>query len=186
MTNCEQINDLGITVISTFTPSAYVLTAANKARRMLYYMPDEGDILSLYNTLVRPRLECTIKANCPYLRKDIYHLEIKQLAATRWVIGLRYLNYEESLSPSKKTIRNDLVLTHNQIGFEASQLLKFSRRSGIRRSLLRLGEQTGRTRRRGDSFACRVVKYWSRLPLAVASVPDELVFKRQLSIYIYP
>ncbi len=31
MTKCEQINDLGITVNSAFTPSANVLTAAKKA-----------------------------------------------------------------------------------------------------------------------------------------------------------
>ncbi len=36
MTKCEQISDLGITVNSAFTPSANVLTAANKARGMLY------------------------------------------------------------------------------------------------------------------------------------------------------
>ncbi len=35
MMKCEQINDLGITVNSAFTPSANVLTAANKARGML-------------------------------------------------------------------------------------------------------------------------------------------------------
>ncbi len=38
MTKCEQINDLGITVNSAFIPSANVLTAANKARGMLYFL----------------------------------------------------------------------------------------------------------------------------------------------------
>ncbi len=43
ITKCEQINDLGITVNSALTPSANVLTAASKARGMLYliYKPDE-------------------------------------------------------------------------------------------------------------------------------------------------
>ncbi len=36
MTKCEQINDQGITVNPAFPPSANVLTAANKARGMLY------------------------------------------------------------------------------------------------------------------------------------------------------
>ncbi len=36
--NCEQINDLGKTVNSAFTPSANVLTAANKVRGMLYFI----------------------------------------------------------------------------------------------------------------------------------------------------
>ncbi len=50
MAKCEQIKGLGITVNSAFTPSANVLTAANKARGMLYfikkvfYMPDEGNL----------------------------------------------------------------------------------------------------------------------------------------------
>ncbi len=37
-TKCEQIDDLGITVNASFTSSANVLTAANKARRMLYFI----------------------------------------------------------------------------------------------------------------------------------------------------
>ncbi len=40
----------------------------------------------------------------------------------------------------------------------------------------------GIQRRRRNS----VVKYWNRLPLAVASVQDHLAFKRQLDTYIYP
>ncbi len=35
---CEQVNNLGITVNSAFTPSANVLAAANKARGMLYFI----------------------------------------------------------------------------------------------------------------------------------------------------
>ncbi len=92
-------------------------------------------------------------------------------------------------SLEKRRISNDLVLTHkiiyNQIYLEASQLFKFSRRPGLRRSSLRLLQQTRRSRRRRNNFACRVVKYWNRLPLAVASVPDQLAFKRQLDTYIY-
>ncbi len=93
-------------------------------------------------------------------------------------------------SLEKRRIRNDLVLTHKiiflQIDLEASKLLKFSRRPGLRRSSLRLLQQTGRTRRIRNNFACRVVKYWNRLPLAVASVQDQLAFKSQLDAYIYP
>ncbi len=95
-------------------------------------------------------------------------------------------------SLEKRRIRNDLVLTHkimfHQIDLEASKLFKFkfSRIPRLRRSSLRLLQQTGRTRRRRNSFAFRVVKYWNRLPLAVASVQDHLPFKRQLVNTIYP
>ncbi len=153
MTKCEQINDLGVTVNSAFTPSANVLTAANKARGMLYLMKrsltclTKEIFLPLYRALVRPHLEYAIQANCPYLKKDIYHLERIQRAAARWVKSLRDLSYEERLrglklqSLEKRRIRNDLVLTHkimfHQIDLEASKLFKFSRRPGLRRSSLR-------------------------------------------------
>ncbi len=150
----------------------------------------------LYSELVRPHLEYAIQANCPYFKKDISHLERIQRAATRWVKGLRNLHYEDRFkelklqSLEKRRIRNDLVLTHqiiyNQIDLEASQLFKFSRRPGLRRLSLTFLQQTGRTRRTRNSFACRVVKYWNRLQLAVASVSDQLAFNRQLDTYIYP
>ncbi len=82
----------------------------------------------------------------------------------------------------RRRIRNNLVLTHkiifHQIDLEASKLFKFSRRPGLRRSSLRLLQQTERSRRRRNSFACRVVKYWGRLPLAVPSVQDHIAFKK--------
>ncbi len=90
--------------------------------------------------------------------------------------------------PGKRRIRNDLDLTHkiiyNQIDLEASQLFKFSRRPGLRRLSVKLLQQTKRTHSRRKTFPCRVFKYWNRLPLAVASVQNPLVFKRQLDTYV--
>ncbi len=91
---CELVNDLGTTVNAAFTPSANVLAAANKARGMLYFIKRPFTCLTkeifvpLYSDLVRPHLEYAMQANCPYLKKDIYHLERIQRAATRWVKGL--------------------------------------------------------------------------------------------------
>ncbi len=111
-------------------------------------MPDKGDLPTVYRALVRPHLEYANQANCPYLKKDIYHLERTQRAAMRWVKGLRDLSYEERLkelklqSLEKRRIRVDLMLTRkiifHQIDLEASKLFKFSRRPGLRRSSLRL------------------------------------------------
>ncbi len=59
MTKCEQINYLGVTVNSAFTPRANVLTAANKARGMLYLIKRSFTCLTkeiflpLYRALVR-------------------------------------------------------------------------------------------------------------------------------------
>ncbi len=127
-----------------------------------------------------------IQANCPYLKKDIHHLERIQRAETRWVKGLRGLTYEErlqvlTLQPfEKRGLRKDLVLTHkllyNQIDLRATQLFKFSRMPGLRRSSIRLLHQIVRTRKRQISFACRVVHNWNRLPRK---------FEKLLNSYIY-
>ncbi len=134
---------------------------------------------------MRPHLEYAVQVNCPYLKNDISYLERIQRVATRWVNGLRDLNNEERLkhfnysNSKKRRIIIELVLTHNiiwnQSDLDADQLFRFSRRSGLRT----------RTRRRRNTFACKVVSYWNLLPLAVASVPEQLALKRQLGTFIY-
>ncbi len=193
---CEQINNLGINVNAAFTPSVNVLAAANKARGMLYFIKSSFTSLifvPLYCALVRPHPEYAIQANCPYLKKDINHLERIQGAATWWVKGRKGLTYDFkplNYSPlEKRRLRSDLVLTHkilyNHIDLDATQLLKFSRRPGIRRSSIRLLSQTGRTRRRRNSFACRVVNSWNRLPLSITSVTEQRKFKQLFDSYVY-
>ncbi len=99
MTKCEHINDLGITVNSAFTPSVNVLTAADKARGMLYFIKrsftclTKEIILPLHRALVRPHLAYAIQANCLYLKKDTCHLERIQRTASSWVKGLRDLGH---------------------------------------------------------------------------------------------
>ncbi len=70
-----------------------------------------------------------------------------QRAATRQVKGFRGRIYEERLKALKlqplenRRLRNDLALTlkilYNQIDLEATQSFKFSRRPGLRRSLIK-------------------------------------------------
>ncbi len=149
----------------------------------------------LFSALVRSYLVYAIKANCPYIKKGINHLESIQRALTRWVKGLSGITYEERLqtlklqSLGKRRLGNDLVLTHkilyNHIDLDVTQLFKFSRRPGLRRLSIRLLHQTGRTHRRRNSFAYRVVKNWNRLPFAVASVTEQCKFKQLLDSYVY-
>ncbi len=74
---------------------------------------------------------------------------------------------------------------YNHIDLDATQLFKFSRRPGLGRSSIRLLHQTGRTRRRRNRFAGRVVNNWNRLPFAVASVTEQRKFKQLLDSYVY-
>ncbi len=129
--------------------------------------------LPRYRALVRPHLEYAIQPNCTYFKKDIYHLERTQQTVMRWMKGLRDLNYKDRLKKLKLQSfekKKDTEL-NSQIDLKASQLFKFSRRQGLRRLSLRRLQQTRRTHRRRNSFACGVVSYWNYLP------PYQLAFK---------
>ncbi len=83
-------------------------------------MPDEGDLRASIKSVGETSSRIS-HPTCPYLEKDIYHVERIQRAATRWVKGLRDLSYEDRLkelklqSLEKRRISNDLVLTHKII-----------------------------------------------------------------------
>ncbi len=129
---------------------------------MIIYLSDKGDFRTcmLCFGATSPRIRHPSKLSIP--QKDINHLDRIQRTATRWVKGLRGLTYEERLQAlklqplGKRRLRSDLVLTHkilyNHIDLDTTQLFKFSRRPGLRKSSITLLHQTGRTRRRRNSF----------------------------------
>ena len=65
-------------------------------RRNITYK-DKSLIVPLYKAIVIPHLAYCIQAWSPYLRKDIDMLEKIQRRATKFILGLRYLRYEERL-----------------------------------------------------------------------------------------
>ncbi len=75
----------------------------------------------------------------------------------------------------------DELLGHSLIFLVYVQLV---RSLASRRSSIRLLHQTGRTRRRRNSFACRIAYNWNRLPFAVASVTEQCKFKQQLDSFV--
>src|SRR5688572_32692297 len=83
-------------------------------------------MVRLYKALVRPKLEYSVQAWCPYLKKDVDKLEKVQARATRLVYDCKNLNYENRLkytgllSLSDRRVRGDLIEVFKMIkGFSA-------------------------------------------------------------------
>ncbi len=97
------MEDLGVTVTSTFKTSLHCQQAVNRARRVLFQLRRGFAVLTpeifrpLYLALVRPVLEYGQQASSPYLQRDIALMERIQRLATRMVKGMRELPYEERL-----------------------------------------------------------------------------------------
>ena len=51
----------------------------------------------LYNVYIRPHLEFCVPAWLPYLKKDIYYMEVVHRCATQMAYGFGNIKYEERL-----------------------------------------------------------------------------------------
>ena len=102
-----EFRGLGVFITTDCTLSAQVIAAANKARRVLFWMKrtflhlPAKVFLPLYCSNVRPHLEYASPSTIPYLRRDIDHLERVQRLATNMVLGLRGRPYYETLRALK-------------------------------------------------------------------------------------
>ena len=94
--------DLGVTMNANMKVSEQCRIASKgnqvlgMIRRNITYK-EKSLIVPLYKAIVRPHLEYCIQAWNPHLRKDIDMLEKIQRRATKLILGLRDLRYEERL-----------------------------------------------------------------------------------------
>jgi ribonucleases P/MRP protein subunit RPP40 len=95
--------DLGVTVSNTLKWGDHCKTVSGKASRMLamirrsFGQLQSKEFLVLYKTYVRPQMEFCSTVWWPHYSKDINLLEKVQRRATKYVVGLSHLPYEERL-----------------------------------------------------------------------------------------
>ncbi len=139
---------------------------------------------SLYNTLVRPHLECAIQACLPNLVADADCLKQFQRLAVRLVKGFRRLPYERRLrwlglnSLNRHRLRGDLLVAHNVfsrgLDLDPGHFFIPPVQPNLRGHPFKVLQGPSRCLRG------RVVKFWNRLPTFIVTIPSVNSVKRQL------
>ncbi len=117
-------------------------------------------------------------------------LERIQRLATRLVIGMRHLPYEERLqrlglhSLQGRRLQADLItafkIFKGLLDIDRNLFFLPPARSGLRGHPYKVLEGASHRRKRGSAFSVRVVKYWNKLPPSVVTASSVNAFKERL------
>lgn len=151
-------------------------------------------IVSLYKTLVRPKLEYCVQAWRPFLKKDVIGLEKIQHRATKMIKECRGLKYEERLLMTGLTTlddrrtRGDMIEVFKIIKgidkvnyWDFFQLAANSRTRGHR---YKLAKSRSKLEIRRNFFSQRVTNNWNDLPKTVVEAETVNSFKNRYDKYI--
>ncbi len=192
----KQEKDLGVIISCNGKSSEQCTLAVKKAnailgmikRNILYKSKD--NMVRLYKSLVRPRLEYCIQAWSPFLRKDIDMLERVQSRATKMIEGYDKYSSEERLLKTglipleKRRVRGDLIQVFKMLkGFEKTDFNRFFKISPVcktRGHSYKLIKQSCNGDLRKNFFTQRVVNSWNSLPQEVVDADSVNSFKNRL------
>ena len=193
----KEEKDLGITVTNDLKSAVQCSKAAAKARsiagliRRNFRRLEKPEFLALYKAYIRPHMEFCVQAWSPHLRKDIETLERVQRSATKMVVGLKHLTYEERLkelgltSLEKRRTRGDLIEVYKVMtakeNLDPDQFFKKADNAhNLRGHTLKLYTERSRLNTRKYFFTQRVVAEWNGLPQYVVDAPSINAFKNRL------
>ena len=197
---CEK--DLGVNVDHDLKFDKHINAKVNIANRNMgivkrtFEFLDHFTFCNVFKGLVRPHLEYAAPVWNPYTCKQIESVENVQRRATRYVPGLKDLEYPERLRALNlptlafRRARGDMItvykmLNEQGVGFDKSlpQMLTLSHTNHLRGHNLKLYAKNFNKDIGKYSFQNRMTNVWNSLPSYIVNSKDILSFEINLDKY---
>lgn len=190
--------DLGVRIDSGLNFEEHISEKIKKANSMMGLIRRTFSYLScnlfkkLYVTFVRPHLEYAQVIWSPHFKKQINLIENVQKRATKYVDGLKYMDYPERLRKLKlpslkyRRARGDMIeiFKHFHVYDKSAISKKFQpKERASRKHNFQLYDRTAKDGVRGiqsNSFYYRSVHTWNNLPSKVVTTKNINTFKNML------
>ena len=196
------VRDLGVLVDCELNWNVHISNLCKVGRQLsgwvlsIFYTRDKLTMLTLFNSIVRSKLEYCSQIWDPFLIKHISAIEQIQRNFTKKIQGLKDLNYWERLDKlelmslqrrrEKLTIIFVWKIKYNLVPNDIN--LEFStnnRRSGSVAIVKPMPRSAGKLLSMFEnSFIVKSAKLWNKLPLKLKQVDSLTVFKSQLDKYL--
>ena len=181
LTETTEEKDLGVLIDCELNFEKHIKEIVNKANRMVgmikigFSYLDKDMFMNLYPVLVRPLLEYCVQVWSPNKQKHIDLLEGVQRRATKAVLGLRNMSYEERLRElgllrlEDRRVRGDMIETYKIIsGKEDINSGLFFKMAPVRGDPeiarnLKIHKERFMSNKRKFVFSQRVVDKWNSL-----------------------
>ena len=196
------VRDLGVFVDVNLNWNVHIQNISSKARQVcawilsVFYTRDRCTMLTLFNSLVRPKLEYTSEIWSPFLRKDILKIEGIQRTFTSKINGMHNLNYWERLRTlnilslqrrrERNTIINVFKIKNQLIPNSFNLTFKKARRSAAMKAELKpMPKLRGKTLTLyEESFLIKSARLWNILPGDLTNIQSLTVFKTKLAKFL--
>ena len=202
LSEATEEKDIGVIVHNSLKPSVQCAKAAKKANQVLgqmarsFHYRDRITWIHLYKLYVRPHLEISGQAWCPWKKTDIEILERVQERAVNMVVGLRSRTYTDRLaevnllSLEDRRKRGDAIQVWKYLhGINPGSMLKLASNQHNRLTRhtakpMNIATTKGRLEVRRNYFTCRCAGPWNLLPSDVQCAKDLDMFKKGYDRFI--
>ena len=189
--------DLGVIIDESLKcrkQCAKAVNAANATLGMIkrsFINREKKTIMTLYKSVVRPKLEYCIQAWRPYLKKDI---ELMEHNYKKLISSIRKETYEDRIkllgltTLETRRLRGDLIEAFKIMkGFEDiswNKFFKMSSATQLRGHRQKFYKQSVRLDIRKYTFSQRVINEWNLLPDELIECATVNNFKKQLDLHL--